>query len=218
VSSADWTAVGTIGLAVVTLIAVVTTIIITSQDRERADKQLGGERERSDNDRCHARDREQLAEAYQVEVALGQKAAGEPKEPVYEEPDDSVRQLAALVVNHGSYTISGIEARFIINGKDPISPASDTRLGGYDKLPARLQAGHERMEDTRFGDVLTRWDVGMRFKSYPVPERDLVDAYPVVRRTDRWGTRWQHQRGEVRQVKDNPPWIPLEERNHPARR
>jgi hypothetical protein len=25
-------------------------------------------------------------------------------------------------------------------------------------------------------------------------------AYPIVRWTDRWGTRWEHELGEVRQI------------------
>jgi hypothetical protein len=34
----------------------------------------------------------------------------------------------------------------------------------------------------------------------------LKNPYPVVRWADRWGTRWEHRRGEVRQVRDDEPW------------
>jgi hypothetical protein len=64
------------------------------------------------------------------------------------------------------------------------------------------------MEDTRFGDILTPWDAGMRSEIDPVPAQDLVGPYPVVRWTDRWRTRWEHKRGEIKQVTEDAPWLP----------
>lgn len=51
----NWTAIGTVFLAVVTLAALVTTIVVTRQDRRRADEQA--ERERSEAAKREARDR-----------------------------------------------------------------------------------------------------------------------------------------------------------------
>jgi hypothetical protein len=202
VSSADWTAVGTIALAAATLIALATTIVITVQDRRHANEQI-------QEDRQLVRDREQLAAAYAVQVVLGQKLAGEPMDPIYEEPGESVKCLVAIVVNRSEYTITGIEARFSLDGKNLVSLRSDERVSGYPDLPGRLQSGLSGpRDDTRFGDRLTPWDTGMRLESYLVPEQDLAAPYPIVRWTDRWGTRWEHKRGEVEKVDESAPWLP----------
>jgi hypothetical protein len=34
----------------------------------------------------------------------------------------------------------------------------------------------------------------------------LVGIYLVVRWTDRWGTRWENRRGDVRKIKASAPW------------
>ena len=34
------------------------------------------------------------------------------------------------------------------------------------------------------------------------------ESYPLVRWTDRWGTRWEHRLGEVRQIRDGQDWAP----------
>jgi hypothetical protein len=65
------------------------------------------------------------------------------------------------------------------------------------------------MEDTRFRDILTPWDAGVRIEIDPVPVRDLVGPYPVVRWTDRWRTRWEHKRGEIKQVIEGRALAPL---------
>jgi hypothetical protein len=90
---ARWTAIGTVPLAAVTVVAIVTTIIITVQDRRRADK------------------REQYAEAYKVRVLQAERDAGRPADEVYEEPSGSPKRLGAVITNGGAYTITGIEAR-----------------------------------------------------------------------------------------------------------
>jgi hypothetical protein len=57
-------------------------------------------------------------------------------------------------------------------------------------------------------DTLTPWDAGLRFEADAIDGRDLENPYPVVRWTDRWGTRWEHNRGEVRQVDESKAWTP----------
>ncbi len=68
-----WTAVGTLTLAVMTLAAVITTIVITVQDRKRAAADLADERQLADGrlreERDHAEDvrrRERQADSARV--------------------------------------------------------------------------------------------------------------------------------------------------------
>lgn len=60
VSSGAWTAVGTIALAVVTLAAIITTIVITVQDHRRAAARLASERDRHDRGDCGHNERHEL--------------------------------------------------------------------------------------------------------------------------------------------------------------
>lgn len=97
-----------IASAVTTVAAVITTIIITVQDRRRAAGNLAAERVRSDEqlreerehsaaqieeERRLAREREQLSEAYAVQVFLGEKRApGRSRRDGREAPGGSGRQ------------------------------------------------------------------------------------------------------------------------------
>src|SRR5579859_3562539 len=79
-STDSWTAIGTIALAVVTLVTLIATIVISW----RSDKQLRAERSAT-------REAEELAEAYAIQVIGGEGTA--------------------LVVNHGKYTITEVNAQ-----------------------------------------------------------------------------------------------------------
>src|SRR5258707_3838071 len=83
-TATDWTAVGTIALAFVTVVAIITTIIITKQDRDQAAARLHDERR-------HEREREQEANAWAVQVVMGQLNAGPPTWGG-DQPDDTARQ------------------------------------------------------------------------------------------------------------------------------
>jgi signal transduction histidine kinase len=73
-SSGAWTAIGAIALAIATLATLAVTVVITRQDRRRADTRLNEEVKRNkdqlDKERRLAREREQFAEASLVEVVL----------------------------------------------------------------------------------------------------------------------------------------------------
>ncbi len=224
-NSADWTALGTIALAVVTLAAVLTTIVITAGDRrgaaarladERAhsDRQIATEREFSKNqaeEEWHAaRDREQLAEAYAVQVVMGE-AVVDTDVPTneYGDPDGSVKRLAALVVNRGKYTITQLEAQFCLSGTQLITPHRTERISGLLDLPAQLHFGWGAPErEWAMSGTLTPWDTGMRFETDRIHVRHLGNSYPVVRWRDQWGTRWEHNRGRVRTVVEGEQWVP----------
>lgn len=174
---------------------------------QRAHEKAALEEERAysraqlEEERRLALDREQLLQASSVRVRLASRRA----------PGDSpetarFRQLAALVENKGDYTVTRVTVRFFLdNGgqmltlrrSEPISRSPDSaRLrGDFDVLP------QEPMEE-----VLTTWDVGVRFESPIGPERDLAGAFVVVRWTDRWDTRWEYKLGAVRQIQEDEPW------------
>jgi hypothetical protein len=107
------TAIGTVSLAAVTVVAITTTIVITLQDRRRAVK------------------REQYAEAYLVQVLQGEKDAGPPIDPTYEESSGSLKRLGAIVINRGSYTITDIDARL------RLADSSVHEFGGSERSQAR---------------------------------------------------------------------------------
>jgi hypothetical protein len=212
------TAVGTVAVAVV-------AVWVALWTERRAARRLGAEHERSDrlleDERRHsraqieeerriAREREQLAEAYQVQVVMGQMAVGEPDE--YGEPDVSMQRLAVMVLNRGPYTITRVEARFIYDGKVWAPRGGHhggyTRLPGFLDLPEMLRAGWKAAPERAMYGVLTPWDTGIRFESGEVHIKLLPRPYPLVRWTDRLGTRWEHRRGEVRQVRDDEDWTP----------
>lgn len=74
----DWdalTAIGTLALAAVTLLAIMTTIVVTVQDRRRTDQRLSREREQ-------ARLEQQESDAWEVQIRLAQwptsAAGGQP--------------------------------------------------------------------------------------------------------------------------------------------
>lgn len=130
-----------------------------ADERAHSAKQLAQEqafsRDQLQEERKIARDREQLAEAYAVQVAMGEQPAGGATGNVQRPIDDAVKVLSVMIVNKGSYTITRIEARFCTDGKNVISHHQFARLGAFDDLPRRLSEGFTRLEDdSGCGDVL----------------------------------------------------------------
>jgi hypothetical protein len=174
-------------------------------EREHSDRQLEEERAHSraqiEEERALSREHEQFAEAHAVQVAM-----------VTTEPDEEhIRSVAAIVVNRGTFTIRRVEARFWLPGPNPslVSPGYRERVQGADMLNEKLLLGMSgRLEGFVHDDILTPWDIGVRFEADPMDTANVVGAYPVVRWTDRWGTRWEYRRGEVRQVRDDESWSP----------
>lgn len=217
------TAIGTVG-AVVAAVGIALWTDWRSarrirEEREHSDRQLAAEHERGDRllaeEREHSRtqieeerrvtrEREQMAEAYQVRVVMGQMAAGELNEQ--DEADDSVQKLAVMVVNGGSYTITRVEAQFSYDGRSLVPHGGYKRVTGFMDLPSGLRGAWHVSEERAMRGVLTPWDAGIRFESDKVHVKFLSGPYPLVRWTDRRGTRWEHRRGEVRQVRDNEEW------------
>jgi hypothetical protein len=182
------------------------------EERDHSGRLLKEEREygraQIEEERRIAREQEQLAEAYAVQVVPAGQPAGEC-DPVYDEVvDDSVKRLAVMVVNRGPYTITRVEAQFSYDGKSLVSHRGYERLSGFSDIPERLRVGWVASREGAMHGVLTPWDTGIRFESDKVHVKFLSNPYPLVRWTDRWGTRWEHRHGEVRQVRDDEPWSP----------
>lgn len=149
-----------------------------------------------------ARDREQLAEAYAVEVRMGDRSVGAPGER-----DEAASRVIAVVINHGRYTITGIDAQL------RLSAGGNTSLVPFDKrnlMPALEgeSAGLGWRLAKMHADRLTPWDLSLQFESDPIAAPHLPGAYPVVRWVDQWGTHWEHRRGEVAQIEDGEEWVP----------
>ena len=178
-----------------------------AEEQQRSDRKLKEERALSraeiEEERRIAREREQLANAYAIQVALAEVSVGGR-----DEGGDSVRQLAAMVVNRGRFTITRIEAQFSYDGMSLVSHHGYKRVPGFASVPEGLRGGWDPAEERAMYGVLTPWDRGIRFESDNVHVRFLKSPYPLVRWTDQWGTRWEHRRGQVRQVRDDEEWAP----------
>jgi hypothetical protein len=142
---------------------------------------------------------------------MAERAAGAATDHVYDEPveEDPVKFLAAMIVNHGRYTITGIDARFSPDGESIIPHRRFKRLPDFDDLPDGLRSGFSRLADDKgYGDMLAPRDAAMRFESDGVDVNHISGPYPVVRWTDRWGQRWEHKKGDVRKIDDSASWAP----------
>lgn len=234
---AEWTAVGTVLLALVTVGAVITTIVITQVDRKRADQRLEGEQARHKAEVAEERllanarlekqqkqselqfrteqwrmtEREQYTEAYAVQVTVGECTAEEGPPNAYGDAGpDAAKFLAALVVNRGRYAITEVTAQFSPDGESLTTSRRVVRIPlSFASLPDELRGGFRPLSDKRgHGDTLAPWDAGMRFESDAVGVHHLAGPYFVIRWTDRWGTNWEHKQGVVRAVVEGQPWAP----------
>jgi len=185
---ADWGGLSTDAWTAVGTIALAAvtfvTLIVTIVLSWRSDRQLRAERGK-------ALAAEQLAEAYAVQIA---------------------GDATTLVVNHGKYTITDVEAWLTLARGIEAFP-SRTRVLGLRGLDAELTEGVTPQLDgttpDAHSDILAPWDAGLRFVVQVTAidvatHGTLAGAYPVVRWTDRWGNRWEHCLGRVQKI-DSPP-------------
>ncbi len=214
-SGPDWasimTAFGTVG-AVVAAVGIALWSEWRMGERLKAEriyseKKLAEERALSaaeiKEERRVGREREQLVEAYAVQVALAEKRT--PGESL---GDTKVKVLAALVVNRGRYTISRVEVQFSLNPGSLITARRQARLPDFEKFPDVLRAGWGQNLGPAMQGILTPWDAGIRFETDGIHVQHLGSPYPVVRWMDQWATWWEHRRDEVRQIAEGEPWMP----------
>ena len=189
---------------------------VLADERQRHDAELAAEqlisRAQLAEERGLVQAREQMAEAYAVQVAQGETPSGTPADDTYQEPTDEARTLFALIVNRGAYTITRVEAQFRLNSGSNgslVTVHQTERITGYGDLDERLRRDVSGAPD--YNPYVTRlapWDVGLRFRTDSIATKYTLGWYPVVRWTDRWGTRWEHKQGDVRQIGDDELWTP----------
>lgn len=116
---------------------------------------------------------------------------------------------AAVVVNGGRYTITGIEARFCYpESGHVVERRAAQRVSPMGILAGPLAEGLSLLTSDLETSVLTPADVGVRFYGEFTEPGVRVEVYPLVRWIDQWGTGWEHRRGQVGQVQAGDPWLP----------
>jgi hypothetical protein len=218
----DWasimTAFGTVGAVVAALgIAVWSerrTDTRLTAERAHSDQQLREERDRADArvqaERDTARAREQLAEAYAVQVSVAAiRREVSRLDNSWVDAGDWQEAPAAVLVNGGQYTITGIDTRFCYPESGQVAGhRTAQRVSSMARLPAPLAGDLSPLTTDLDASVLTPADVGVRFYGEFAEPGVRLRVYPVARWTDQWGTRWEHRRGQVRPVQDGEPWRP----------
>lgn len=137
-------------------------------------------------ERSEVLEAEQLAEAYAIQV-IGS-------------------ETTALIVNHGKYTISGVDARIRLKRGGDAEFTSRTRFLDTHEVDQKLIDGIpvalRGTTPAAHSDILAPWDAGLRLELDPAQAGvTLIGAYPVVRWTDRWDIHWEHELGHVKRVK-----------------
>lgn len=227
-SGPNWTdvltALGTVG-------AVIVAVGIALWTEYRSDRRIREERARSDRllaeqrhlektaleeERAHgraqldeerrlAREREQLAQAYSVQVHLAQIPANQVADPA----DGhllSARQLLAGIVNRSTYTITRVQIQFCLGRR--LIPHLGIQQLPSPNTPDALRTGPWPSPDPAMLAILTPFDGGFVCETEAIAERDLAAPFAMVRWTDHWGTRWEHKRGVVRPIRDDDQWEP----------
>jgi hypothetical protein len=233
-SGPDWasvmTAIGTVALAAVTVGAIIATIVITKQDRQRGDKQLAEERALADkrlteqlahgdaqlaDERAHSaaqlqeerqrsHDAEQRGEAFAVLVTPSKIPAKLAAPAESAETGDGEECPVAVVINNGRFTITSLDARFARNAV--LSKCQQMEYySAYPALPKELISG--LVADPAI-NMLPPGFAGVRFIGGSMAAEELHDMNPIVRWTDRWGTRWEHKLGQVGPIAPEEPWQP----------
>jgi len=189
------TAVGTVATAVVAV-----WIALRSEQKGKA---------LVTDERREQRSREALTEAYRVQVVQAYRTTDDGPTNEYGDSVRSVRQLAAMVVNHGYFTITDVQARFVFAERSGVvTPQRSVYMPGTDGLPSRLTRGWAESEAYVMEGILTPRGTAIRFESPAVPEHALENPYPLVRWRDQWGTCWQYRLGRVQPIGDDDEWRP----------
>jgi hypothetical protein len=177
-----------------------------AEERTAADKRLADEIRAADKRLAEERqaelDREQWAEAYLIQVTPAR--VGVVTAPGQIASD--VERPVVIVVNHGRYAITRVQAQ-LYDGASLTEYGKTEHLSSWYSLPEELRPkGIWEARSFGRGDTLTPMDLGLRYTADPTAVKFLVGSYPLVRWTDRWGTHWEHRRGEVRKIDEGEPW------------
>jgi hypothetical protein len=203
------TGIGTVGAVIVALgIALYTDWRAARRinaEHERSDRVLAEERERSraalederaygraqlEGERRLARERQQLAGAYAVQVVNAQNFQMFGDATLEEVVSGSLANtfavqvdwthLAVLIVNRGSYTITRVEVRFSPDGHSLVPATRGVRLLGFAELP-------EHLGNTILSRGLTRRRPTFLRRGTPV---SVSGPTPLVRTASGTRIRW----------------------------
>jgi hypothetical protein len=202
----ELTGIGTILLAIATFAAILTTVVITRQDRRIAESHLQRELNHSaaqlQDERDRAREHEQLVNAWAVRVYTAIATVG------LDQPA-GMKKLVVTLTNGGTYPISGLEVKFSPDGEQLIDAAA-----GYRGLPssATFQVvatgpGVINYHDVVYGDTLTS-GASAYFETALLDQDTLQDPCGVVRWRDNWDDIWESKKNTVRKIVGNEPWAP----------
>jgi hypothetical protein len=179
-------------------------------ERAAADARLKEELAHADaklaEERQIAREREQWAEAYAVEVSAGQMSPEEYGSRITTEPDVPIACPVAIVVNRGHYVITEVYARFRSGTGGLLAYGRTEHFSSLWNLRGEILAGVIRPERNLSPTTLTPADAGLRFSEDAKAVRYLAGSYPIIRWRDRWGTQWESKQGVVRQVAEGEDW------------
>jgi hypothetical protein len=199
-TSSAYTAIGTIGLAFATFIAVGVTIWLARRDRihaaadlatERADADARLERQIKDTNW-----RERASDAWAVQVML----------TLWGSNIEGLDSLGATVWNYGTRTIVRVRAAFMLTDRSLAFPERTDSLTRSSAPPAtdRFLPFHQDMDSVRPSGVLPA-GAGLRFSSPELPDERVRGGSVLVRWLDFAGHHWQHDQGtgEVRELAEN---------------
>jgi len=183
-----------------------------AEEREAAGKRLreeitaGDERLRRDHQA--AQEREQVAEAYAVQVtpaAMTPEAFGSR---TIRDPDVPIECPVVVVVNRGHYTITGLQAQLWTGGNARTGYDRTEYFSSRWNVPSQITQllSWNRMDMP--AGVLAPADAGMRYSHDALAVSSLHGCYPAVRWRDHWGTCWEHKQGIVRAIAEDEEWKP----------
>jgi hypothetical protein len=122
--------------------------------------------------------------------------------------DTPIECAVAIVVDRGHYAIIRLEAQICLNNNNMTSYGRTEHFTSWSTIPQLMTEGLSGGGRDIYLSTLTPYDLGMRYSNDATVVRHLIGSYPIVRWTDRWGMRWEHKRGEVRQIKEGEQWLP----------
>ncbi len=153
-----------------------------------------------------AREREQWAEAYAVEVTAAQMSPEAWGSRITTEPGTPIACPAAIVVNRGHYAITDVYAQFRAGTGGLLAYGRTEHFSSWWNLAGEIKSGVTGPERNLSPTTLSPANAGLRFSEDAKAVRYLAGSYPIIRWRDRWGTRWENKQGVVRQVADGEDW------------
>ena len=175
-------------------------------EREAADARLKSQQEHSDRqvreEHQSAQEALQLEEAYAVRVSTGWQDGLITDPHINAEPDDVLQSLVVVVINGGRFTVTDVDARLFRLDNSQTSPAKTERIAETPPVADQSQWIDGPLRDLG-NRTLAPWSGGLRFIGSATVDHQLDGAYPLVRWTDRWGQRWEHSKGRVRETEES---------------